>query len=174
MVFNKLPLDGLYLIDLNRLEDERGFFARTFCEKEFEKNGLHSKFPQSNISFNLKKGTIRGMHFQIAPHEEIKIVRCTRGAIFDVVVDLRPTSITYKKWFGVELSDSNRSMLYIPEGFAHGFQTLADQTELFYQMSTAYIPDAARGVRWDDPLLQIQWPLPVSIISQKDLTYASI
>ena len=174
MVFNKLPFDGLYLIDLHRLEDERGFFARTFCEKEFEKIGLHSKFPQSNISFNLKQGTVRGMHFQVAPYEEIKIVRCTRGAIYDVVVDLRPSSATYKKWLGIELSDSNRSMLYIPGGFAHGFQTQTDQTELFYQMSTVYVPDAARGVRWDDPSLQIKWPLPVSIISQKDLTYASI
>ena len=114
------------------------------------------------------------MHFQIAPYEEIKIVRCTRGAIFDVVVDLRQGSPTYKKWVGVELSDFNRSMLYIPGGFAHGFQTLTDHAELFYQMSTVYVPDAARGVRWDDPSLQIQWPLPVSIISQKDLTYASI
>ena len=156
MVFHELPLDGLYLIDLNRHEDQRGFFARTFCENEFEKIGLHSKFPQSNISFNHKEGTVRGMHFQIAPHEEIKIVRCTKGAIFDVVVDLRPNSLTFKKWFGVELNEANRSMLYIPGGFAHGFQTLTDQTELFYQMSTGYVPEAARGVRWDDPSLQIQ------------------
>ncbi len=167
----ELDIQGVYLIDPQLIKDERGFFARTFCRESFERHGMNPDLVQCNISFNYKKGTLRGMHFQCKPHEEAKVVRCTKGAIYDVVVDLRPGSKTYCRWAAVELSAENRRMLYIPEGIAHGFQTLADNTEVFYQMSYHFVGDAARGVRWDDAAFQIEWPEPPAVISQKDLNY---
>jgi dTDP-4-dehydrorhamnose 3,5-epimerase len=171
MIFTELQLKGAYLIEPERLEDERGFFARTWCEGEFEARGLNAKLVQCSISFNKKRGTLRGMHYQIAPHEEIKLVRCTMGAIYDVIIDLRESSETFKQWVAVELTAENRWMLYIPKGFAHGFQTLTDDTEVFYQMSEFYYPECARGVRWDDPCFGITWALKPSSISPKDRFY---
>ena len=178
MIFVELALKGAFLIEPERLEDERGFFARTFCAAEFAARGLRATIAQCNVSYNRRRGTLRGLHYQAPPDEEAKLVRCTRGAAYDVIVDLRPGSATFRHWVGVELSAENRKMLYMPEGFAHGFQTLVDGTELFYQMSTAYVPGAARGIRWDDPDLAIEWP-PVAarVISPRDLalpTYADL
>lgn len=160
------------MVEPKRLEDERGFFARTWCKKEFMAHVGHGDFVQCNISFNKKKGTLRGMHYQAAPHEEAKLVRCTSGAIYDVIVDLRPDSPTFKKWLSFELTAENRRMVYIPEGVAHGFITLQDNTEVFYQMSEFYAPEHARGVRWNDPVFGIQWPIEVRIISERDRVYA--
>lgn len=171
MKFYPTELSGAYLIEPDPVQDERGFFARTFCTKEFRESGLNPNLEQCNVSFNKKKGTLRGMHYQSEPHGEIKLVRCTMGSIYDVIVDLRPHSPTYKKWIAVELSAKNRKMLYIPEGFAHGFQTLEDNAEVFYQMSTFYVPAAARGVPWNDPTFAIDWPHDERIISQKDQQY---
>ena len=171
MKIEPLPLSGAYTVDVDPRSDERGFFARTFCVNEFAALGMSPRVVQCNISFNQKAGTVRGMHYQIEPHPEVKLVRCTQGAILDVIVDLRPDSATFKQHVGVELTAKNRRALYIPAGFAHGFQTLADETEVFYQMSDFYAPDCARGVRWDDPALNIRWPRPISCISDKDLTY---
>lgn len=168
MIFSKLPLAGALLIEPERREDERGFFARTFCAEEFAARGLVPAVAQCNISFNRRQGTLRGLHYQRAPHAEVKLVRCTRGALHDVIVDIRPGSPTFARWFAVELSAENRTMLYIPEGFAHGFQTLAEDTELFYQMSTAYVPQAAAGIRWDDPEVAIEWPVAARMISASD------
>lgn len=158
MIFRETGLEGAFIIEPERIEDERGFFARTWCREAFERQGLESRLEQCNISFNKKKDTLRGMHYQVAPHEEAKLVRCTRGSIFDVIIDLRRLSRTYGRHFGVVLSEQDRNMLYIPGGFAHGFQTLADSTEVFYQMSESYHPESARGVRWDDPAFGIEWP----------------
>jgi dTDP-4-dehydrorhamnose 3,5-epimerase len=155
------------------LADERGFFARTLCARELADQGLKHVFVQCSISFNNRKGTLRGLHYQTPPHEEVKLVRCTMGAIYDVIVDLRPASPTYLKYFAVELSQDNRKMLYVPEGFAHGFQTLADRTEVFYQISEFYHPEHSAGHRWDDPAFGIDWPLEVSVISERDRRYAS-
>lgn len=171
MKFISTKLNGAYLIELKRLEDERGFFARSWCQKEFLDYGLDANLVQCNISFNLKKGTLRGMHYQIAPYEEVKLLRCTQGAIYDVIIDLNPNSSSFKQWIGVELSAENRLMIYIPKGFAHGFQTLEDHTEVFYQMSEFYHPECARGVRWNDPTFAIEWPIEDSIISEKDRQY---
>jgi len=168
MIFMETSLSGAYLVELERREDERGFFARSFCQREFTDLGLDPCVAQCNISFNHKKGTLRGMHYQAAPHAEAKLVRCTQGAIYDVIVDLRQGSPTFLRWFSVELTANNRSALYIPKDFAHGFQTLVDDTEIFYQMSEFYVPEAAGGFRWDDPAVGIFWPLPVSVISEKD------
>lgn len=173
MIFTELALKGVYLIEPERLEDERGFFARTFCVQEFSARGLATSVAQCNVSYNSRRGTVRGLHYQASPHEEVKLVRCTAGAVFDVVVDIRPGSLTLKKWFGVELSAENRKMLYIPEGVAHGFQTLNDNTEVFYQMSEFFHPECARGLRWDDPAFQIAWPIGDKIISLKDKSYPS-
>lgn len=151
-----------------RKADLRGFFARTWCAKEFASAGLNSKLVQCSISFNEKRGTLRGLHYQAAPHAEDKLVRCTRGAIYDVIVDLRPDSATYRRWHAEELTADNRRMLYVPLGVAHGFQTLTDHAEVFYQMSEFYHPDLARGVRWNDPILGIPWPVPNPIISDRD------
>lgn len=169
MRFIETELKGAFLIEIEPREDERGFFARAWCEEEFRAHGLNPQIRQCNISFNRYRGTLRGMHYQVAPYGEVKVVRCTAGAVYDVIIDLRPESPTYCRWTGVELSQSNRRMLYIPEGFAHGFQTLQDNTELFYQMSESFHPEAARGVRWDDPLFGITWP-PVErrILSERD------
>jgi dTDP-4-dehydrorhamnose 3,5-epimerase len=158
MLFRETPLKGAFLIEPERLEDERGFFARTFCRKEFESHGLNPDIAQCSVSFNRRKGTLRGMHFQAAPHAEDKVVRCAAGAICDVIVDLRPDSPTFKRWTAAELTAENRRMFYIPAGFAHGFQTLQDNVEVLYQMSEYYHPESARGVRWDDPAFGIVWP----------------
>jgi dTDP-4-dehydrorhamnose 3,5-epimerase len=171
MIYTRTALSGAYIIDLERREDERGFFARSWCVREFEEHGLNPRLVQCNISFNARKGTLRGMHFQAAPHEEAKLVRCTQGALYDVIIDIRPDSPTYTRWVGVELTAANRRMLYIPEGFAHGFQTLEDNTEVFYQMSEFHHPESARGFRWNDPAFGISWPLPDSIVSEKDAAY---
>ncbi|NMF60995.1 dTDP-4-dehydrorhamnose 3,5-epimerase [Pseudanabaena yagii] len=172
MKFLETKLKGAYIIRLEPIIDHRGFFARSWCEQEFRDHGLNSNLVQCNISFNIKKGTLRGMHYQVKPHEEAKLVRCTQGAIYDVIIDLRADSPTFKKWFAVELSATNRQMLYIPEGFAHGFQTLEDNTEVFYQMSEFYHPTGARGIRWDDPVFQVEWQLENKIISERDLSYS--
>ena len=171
MVFAHTGLTGAFVVDLAPIQDERGFFARSWCRREFEAHGLNPRVVQCNVSFNRSKGTLRGMHYQIAPHEEAKLVRCTQGAIHDVVVDLRPRSGTYLKSFGTVLSSDNRRAMYVPEGFAHGFLTLSDQSEVFYQMSEFYAPEAARGIRWNDPALGIEWPGPVLVISERDRSY---
>lgn len=171
MKFIETPLDGAYIIEIEAIEDERGSFARSWCQKEFAQHGLNSRIVQCNISFNKKRGTLRGMHFQVEPFAEAKLVRCTRGAIFDVIIDLRENSHSLKKWFAVELNESNQRMLYIPKGFAHGFQTLEDNTEVFYQMSEFYYPEYQRGVRWNDHFFSIRWPDGERIISKKDQEY---
>lgn len=168
MIFTPLPLPGAFLIDLEPRGDERGFFARVFCEKEFSAHGLETKFLQINNSVSALPGTLRGMHYQLPESAEVKLVRCVRGALFDVMVDLRPHSPAFKKWFGLELSADNRRMVYVPRGFAHGFITMEPQTEVFYLASAFYDPKAERGVRYDDPAIGIQWPFSVAEISKKD------
>jgi dTDP-4-dehydrorhamnose 3,5-epimerase len=172
MNFVDTKLEGVFIAEPEKIEDKRGFFCRTFCKNEFEKLGLNPDVVQCNVSFNAQQGTLRGMHFQISPFEEAKLIRCTMGKIYDVVVDLRPGSKTYKQWIAVDLSAENRKMLYVPEGFAHGFQTLTDNTEVYYQMSEFYAPQYSRGVRWNDPVFGIRWPERVRSISEKDQTYA--
>lgn len=171
MKFTETSLGGAFLIDLEPIVDERGFFARAWCQKEFEQHGLNVDLKQCNISFNRKRGTVRGMHYQMAPYEEDKLVRVTRGAIYDVIIDLRPFSPTYKKWTGVELTSETYRMLYVPKGFAHGFQTLVDDSEIFYQMSEFYAPEYNRGLRWNDPMFEIHWPIEEKIVSPKDRGY---
>lgn len=171
MILTPTPLQGAYVIDPERKEDHRGFFARTWCSEEAEANGLNGRVAQCSISFNTRKGTLRGMHYQAAPYGEAKLVRCTMGAIFDVIIDLRRDSPSYKKHIHVVLSAENRRMLYIPEGFAHGFQTLQDDTEVYYQMSQRYMPDHARGVRWNDPAFGIIWPEDSRTIADRDRSY---
>ena len=171
MIFNGTPLKGAYVLELERMEDDRGFFARSWCVEEFKEHGLNPNLVQCNISFNKRKGTLRGMHYQEAPHEEAKLVSCIKGAFYDVILDLRHDSPTLKQWFGVQLTAENRQALYIPEGFAHGFQTLEDETEVLYQMSEFYHPESARGVRYNDPVFGIEWPLTNSTLSPKDSTY---
>ena len=168
MNFGETKLRGAYIVELETLEDERGFFARSYCREEFEEHGLVPGVVQANLSFNGQMGTIRGMHYQIAPHEEAKLVRCTRGSLYDVIIDLKPHSSTYMQWFGIELTAANYRMLYVPENFAHGFQTLEDNTEVTYQVSESYHPTAERGVRYNDPAFGIRWPIPASVISEKD------
>ncbi len=170
MIFKETKLPGAYLVEPQRHEDDRGFFARTWCVEEFKQHGLNPNLVQCNVSFNKKKGTLRGMHYQAAPHEEVKLVRCTRGALYDVIIDLRRDSTTFKQWFGVQLTAENRKALYIPEGFAHGFQTLEDETEVFYQMSEFYHSESARGLRYDDPAFGIEWAAPEITVSEKDDT----
>jgi dTDP-4-dehydrorhamnose 3,5-epimerase len=172
MRFTPTPLAGAFVIDLVPLADERGFFARTWCRKEMEAQGLDGGLVQASVSFNRAAGTLRGMHFQAPPHEETKVVRCTRGAVHDVILDLRPASATFRRWFAAELSAENHRALYVPAGFAHGFQTLAPDTEVLYQMSEFHHPESARGVRWDDPAFGIGWPsAPSRTISEKDRSY---
>jgi len=171
MVFTETGLKDVYIIDLVRREDMRGFFGRSWCRQEFEEQGLNSQLVQCNISFNKKRGTLRGMHYQLRPYEETKLVRCTMGAIYDVALDLRPYSPTFKNWLAVELTAENRRALYIPEGFAHGFQTLTDDAEVFYQMSEFYHPEGARGVRWNDSAFNIEWPIEDPVVSEKDNSY---
>jgi dTDP-4-dehydrorhamnose 3,5-epimerase len=166
--FTPAELDGAYIIDIERIEDERGFFARVFCTRELRKHKLDPRVVQCNISWNKKSGTLRGLHYQAAPDEETKIVRVTRGAIWDVIVDLRPDSPTFEKWTGVKLSARNRRMLYIPKGFAHGFITLTNNTEVFYWMGHPHKDRAACGVKWNDPTFKIKWPIKPAVISKKD------
>lgn len=172
MIFQALDIAGAFLIEPERVEDARGFFARTYCRNELEDRGLDPTVVQCNISVNHRQGTVRGMHYQAAPQEEIKLVRCTQGAIHDIILDLRPESPTFKQHYGVELSKDNRLSLYIPGGVAHGFQSLSDDAEVFYQMSEFYHPESARGVRWNDPAFSITWPQPVVVISDRDLAFA--
>ena len=169
MIFHDTEIPGAFAVDLERSDDERGFFARAWCAEEFAAQGLSTRLAQANISFNASAGTLRGMHFQRTPHEEAKLVRCTSGALFDAIVDLRPNSPAYKRWTGIELTAENRRALYVPEGCAHGFQTLADATEIFYLVSEAYAPESEGGVRWDDPAFGIEWPpAEQRIMSPKD------
>lgn len=172
MHFTETKLTGAFILEPEFLEDDRGFFARTWCRREFEAHGLTPRLVQCNISFNRHRGTMRGMHYQVEPHAEAKLVRCTMGAIYDVILDLRPDSATFRKWLAVELTAENRRMLFIPEGLAHGFQTLMDNTEIFYQMSEFYYPEYARGVRWNDPAFGIVWPKGEQIVSIRDQEYS--
>lgn len=171
MEFHKTKLPGVFEIRIEAKPDERGFFARTWCRTEFEAQGLATNLVQCSLSFNKRKGTLRGMHYQIAPNQETKLIRCTQGAIYDVVLDLRPQSPAFKDWVGIELTAGKRNMMYVPQGCAHGFLTLEDQSEVTYQMSEFQNPEAARGVRWDDPAFQIKWPAKVEVISERDRTY---
>ena len=171
MKFLNTPLAGLVLIDLEPIEDERGFFARTFCADTFRRQGFDPHVAQSSIAFSGRPGTLRGMHYQRDPHAETKLVRCTRGTVYDVAIDLRPGSATFRHWYGTELTSRNRRMLYIPSGFAHGYLTLEPDTEISYQMSTPYRAEAADGVRWDDPAFDIRWPGPVMTINARDRSY---
>ena len=174
MRFVATSLAGAYVIEQERHVDERGFFARTWCAEELERNGLDSRLAQCSVSFNHRRGTLRGLHYQAPPFAEVKIVRCTRGALYDVAVDLRPDSATFRRWVGVELTETDGRAIYIPRGFAHGFYTLADDTEVAYQISTPYHPEASRGVRWDDPLHGVAWPGPVEVMAPRDRTYPAV
>jgi dTDP-4-dehydrorhamnose 3,5-epimerase len=174
VLFRETPVAGAFVVEPERMEDERGFFARTFSTDEFESRGLDARVDQCSTSFNAVAGTLRGLHYQAAPHGEAKLVRCTRGAIYDVALDLRPDSPSYLRWTGMELNADEGLALFVPEGCAHGFQTLVDASEVLYQISTPYVPDAARGVRWDDPAFAIQWPPPPAggrTISRRDADY---
>ena len=171
MKFLPTPLGGAHVVELEPQEDERGYFARSFCREEFAQRGLKSEFAQCSVSLNHRRGTLRGMHYQVKPHQEAKLVRCTRGRIQDVIVDLRAGSPSFKQWLAVELSADNSRMLYVPEGFAHGFLSLADDTEVFYQISEVHHPESARGFRWNDPAVGIAWPAPVQVISDRDRDY---
>lgn len=173
MIFHETAVQGASLIELNKLTDDRGFFARAFCTAEFAEHGLETVFVQSNVSRNRKRGTLRGMHMQADPHGEVKVVRCTRGAVFDAFVDLRPESPTYLQWFGAELSEDNHRTLYIPSGCAHGYLTLCDEAEVMYLVSASYHPESERGYRWNDPAFGIEWPKTPGekIISDKDSSW---
>lgn len=171
MHFLPAGVEGAFIVEPRRFEDARGFFARTWCGREFEARGLSAKLVQASVAFNHKAGTLRGMHYQQPPNAEVKLVRCTAGAIYDVIIDLRPQSSTYLRHIGVELSGANHLMLYIPEGFAHGYLTLSDNAEVAYQMSEYYEPGAGRGVRWNDPVFGIRWPAAVTTIIERDNTY---
>jgi dTDP-4-dehydrorhamnose 3,5-epimerase len=171
MIFLETRLPGVFEIQIEAKADERGFFARTWCEKEFETQGLSGKLVQCSLSFNSRKGTLRGMHYQIAPYEEEKLIRCTKGSVYDVVLDLRRPSPTFKNWAAIVLTAEKRNMVYVPKGCAHGFLTLEDGSEISYQMSEFWNAESARGVRWDDPAFQIQWPAKVEVISERDRTY---
>jgi len=169
--FRETPLRGAFLVELERIEDQRGFFARSFCRDEFTAHGLSAVVAQCNVSWNRFRGTLRGMHYQASPYQEAKLVRCTRGAIWDVIIDLRPTSSTYLRWYAHELSANNRIGLYVPQDFAHGFQTLIDDSEVLYYMSESHHPESARGLRWDDPKLAIPWPVSQPTVSERDRAY---
>ncbi|MDT7604819.1 MAG: dTDP-4-dehydrorhamnose 3,5-epimerase [Acidobacteriota bacterium] len=172
MIFTETKLKGVFVIELKRFEDERGFFAQTFSAKEFAEHGLNPPVAECNTSLNLRRGTMRGLHFQSPPYAQAKLVRCTAGAVYDCVIDLRPDSTTFKQWTAVELTAQNYLQLYVPEGFAHGFLTLADASEVFYQVSEVYAPHSAGGVRWNDPTFQIEWPIAVEVINERDASYA--
>lgn len=168
MIFTETKLKGAYIIDIEKREDDRGFFARSWCKNEFQDHGLNPSLVQCNVSFNHKRGTLRGMHYQVLRYAEVKLLRCTRGAIYDVVIDLRPQSPTFSQWLAVDLTAENHRMLYVPEGFAHGFQALADGTEITYQVSQFYTPKAEQGVRYNDPAFAIRWPIAAPVVSKKD------
>ena len=175
MIFTETELPGAYVIDLEPIVDSRGFFARAWCQEEFAEHGLETRIAQCNMSFNERKGTLRGMHFQRSPHEETKLVRCIKGSLYDIIIDLRRDSPTYARWTGVELSADNRRMLYVPRGFAHGFQTLEERSEIFYMASEFFTPGAEGGVRWNDPAFGIEWPLrEPSVISDKDASWPDL
>jgi dTDP-4-dehydrorhamnose 3,5-epimerase len=171
LIFHKLKIDGAWLIEIEKLKDERGYFARTWCQKEFAEKRINTAFVQCNISFNHQKGTLRGMHYQIKPHGEDKLVMCIKGAIYDVILDMRRNSSSFGQWQAVELSECNFNMIYIPKGLAHGFQTLVDNTQVFYHMSNFYQPQSARGFRWNDKTANIVWPLNEPVISSQDKSY---
>ena len=168
MLFTETNLEGAFIVDIQKIGDDRGYFGRAYCRKEFMENGLMSEMVQTNVSVNKIKGTLRGFHYQVSPHEEAKLVRCTRGSIYDVIIDLRPDSTTYLKWFGIELSEGNSRMLYVPEKFAHAFITLEDNTAVTYQVSQFYTPGAEAGLRWNDAGFDVRWPLEPKVISEKD------
>lgn len=174
MRFLETKLDGAWLIEPEPIRDSRGYFARTFCMRDFEQRGLESRFVQHSRSFSAAKGTLRGLHFQTPPHEEVKLVSCVSGAVYDVIVDMRPGSPTHRKWQGFELSADNKRQLYVPAGFAHGFQTLTDDAELNYLISAFYEPAASTGISYDDPALGVTWPLPVSVISDRDKSWGPL
>lgn len=171
MIFTETKLKGAYIIDIKKVEDDRGFFGRWFCKQTWEAHGLKATVVQANLSYNKLKGTLRGLHMQVAPHEETKLVRCTRGSVYDVIVDMRQNSETYRQWIGVELTADNYRMLYVPEGFAHSYITLEDHSEVTYSVTQVYTPGAERGFRWDDPAFGIQWPIEPVIISPKDQAF---
>ncbi len=172
MKFTPTKIAGVWIVDMERHEDERGWFARAWCAEEFRKHGLNPRLAQCSVSFNRRRGTLRGMHYQAAPHEEAKLVRCLRGALWDVALDLRPSSATFRQWVGVELTPENGRGLYLPEGCAHGFQTIAEDTELLYHISECWQAESGRGVRWNDPAFGIEWPLPTAaILSERDCQY---
>jgi len=171
VIFTATKLPGAHIIDIERREDPRGFFARAWCRRELEGHGLLARIEQVNVGFTRQRGGVRGMHFQLPPRQEVKIVRCTMGALYDVILDLRPESPTHRQWIGVELNADNRRMLYVPEGCAHGYQTLADETELSYETSAVYAPELARGVRYDDPAFEIAWPIAITSISDADRSW---
>lgn len=171
MIFHETKLNGAYIVELEKREDERGFFARAFCSREFEQHGLQPRVVQANTSYNHKKGTLRGMHYQVPPASEPKFIRCIRGAVWDVIIDLRPDSPTYLEYVGIELSAENRRAIYVPDMFAHGNQALTDGAELFYLVGEYYTPGCERGVRYDDPAVGIDWPLPATVISEKDMSW---
>lgn len=168
LIFTETILKGAFIIEVKRLEDERGFFGRAWCKKEMDDHGLNANAVQANVSYNKVKGTLRGMHFQVAPYSETKMVRCTSGAIYDVIIDIRPESPTFKKWFGIELTEENFKMLYVPEGFAHGFITLKDHSSVHYMVTEYYTPGAEGGLRYNDPSFNIEWPMQPVIVSEKD------
>jgi dTDP-4-dehydrorhamnose 3,5-epimerase len=172
MIFNETELRGVFVIEPERFDDERGFFAQTFTRRDFERHGLNPHVAECNISFNLRRGTLRGMHYQSPPRAQAKLVRCTAGAMFDVAIDLRRESPTFGRWVGVELTAESRRMIYVPEGFAHGYLTLADRTEVSYQVSDVYAPELGGGVRWDDPAFGVRLPVEVEVINERDQTYA--
>lgn len=174
MIFTPTPLAGAWLVDLEKRGDARGFFARVFCEREFAAAGLETRFVQVNNSLSARRGTLRGLHYQLPPAAEVKLVRCLRGALWDVIVDLRPDSPTFRRWFGAELSAENRRMMYVPRGFAHAILTLADDTEALYMVSAFYAPEQERGVRWNDPSIGIEWPLTPVEISPKDAAWPDL
>ena len=171
MIFTETKLRGAYLIEVQKNEDHRGFFGRAWCGKEFEAHGLTAKIAQINTSRTKKKGTIRGMHFQVAPYGEAKFIRCTKGRIYDVIIDLRPESPTFTQWIGNELSEDNYRMVYAPEYFAHGFVSLEDECEVYYPVTEFYTPQAERGIRWNDPAFNIKWPVPIEIFTEKDMSH---
>jgi dTDP-4-dehydrorhamnose 3,5-epimerase len=171
MIFTETPLKGAFVIDLEPRGDERGFFARAFCMNEFAEHGLANRVAQANLSHNPRRGTLRGMHYQVPPHAEVKLVRCTRGAIWDAIIDLRKDSPTYLQWFGVELSADNRRTFYVPQGFAHGYQSLTDDSEVFYMVTEFYAPGSEHGIRWNDPRFAIPWPVPDPVLSPKDAAH---
>jgi dTDP-4-dehydrorhamnose 3,5-epimerase len=171
MIFTETKLKGAYLINLKRLEDERGFFARTFCQHEFKEYGLNIEIAQTNISYNKKRGTLRGMHMQLAPFKESKVIKCNQGAIYDVIVDLRKNSKTFLQWISAELTSENYQMIYVPEGFAHGFITLEDNTEVTYQMNQFYAPGSEKGFKWNDPAFDIIWPMEPVVMAERDKNF---